>query len=188
MATAPGSYNVLIGHGANVPTGKSDNNIVLGTAAETVYMGGAQNGTGVLISSGALTLNSATTLVAGGSAGSQGQTLLSGGSGAAPYWCPASVTITAATYTVPSKPAAFYIVGAAAPAVTISLPTGLTNGFITIKNYSANICTVQTDGVASTIVALGATTPSATATIASGASAQLASVVTGGNTLWYVIS
>lgn len=187
MATVPGSYNVLIGNGVTVPVSKPDNNIVLGTATETVYMGGAQSGTGVQISSGALTLNSATTLVVSSSAGSQGQALLSGGSAASPYWCPAPVTITTTPYTVESKPAAFYIIGTAAPAVTVSLPNGLSNGFITIKNYSANLCTVQTISPAS-IVKLGATGLSVSGPIASGASAQLASVVTGGDTIWYVIT
>ena len=187
MATAIGNNNVLIGKGVTVPVGKSDNSIVLGTAAETVYMGGAQSGTGVQISSGALTLNSATTLVVSSSAGAQGQALLSGGSAASPYWSPAPVTITSTPYSVPSKPAAFYIISDSAPAVTVSLPNGLSNGFITIKNYSANMCTVQTISPAS-IVQLGATGLSVSGPIASGASAQLASVVTGGDTIWYVIT
>ena len=184
MATITGSNNTLIGNGAAVPTAGSVNTVVLGGASSTVYMGNAQAGAaGVTVSGGALTLLGSTKLSLSGELGATGATLLSGGAGAAPYWSPAAITVSAASYTMEAMPPALYVVdiGSAACTFNLSNPATVPNTVIMVKNSSSNTCTLSR---ADDIVDVGATTASGTATVVSGATATVAS----NGTDWYVVS
>lgn len=177
-----GSYNTLIGRGASLPASVSSNAFVLGSAATTVYMGGAQSGqSGIAVSGAGLTFYGAASIAVGAApaVGQRGQTLMSGGAGAAPYWSPAPVTLTS-SYTVVSPVASLYIVANnTVTPITVSLPTGFPNAQIDVKNMSEYTCTLSGQ-----IVALNATSSSTSALVPSGASSQLAS----DGPLWYVVS
>lgn len=183
MTSITGSNNTLIGHGASAPTAGSINTVVLGGAGSTVYMGGAQAGAaGVTVASGALTLLGSTRLQLGSDAGAAGAALLSGGAGAAPYWSPAAITVTDASYTMEAKPPALYIVnGGAACTFNLSDPASVPNTVIVVKNSSTYICTLSRAG---DVVDVGATTAGNSATVVSGAAATVAS----NGTDWYVVS
>ena len=86
-----GSYNVLIGKDSRLWNPAGDHQIVIGTSGETIYLGGAGVAStgGVIITASGITLSGAASLTVRDSAGAAGQTLLSGGAGAAPYWGPA---------------------------------------------------------------------------------------------------
>ena len=181
-----GNNNTLIGYGASMPSGSDSNNVVLGGAGSVVYMGGAQAGiAGVTVGGGALTMLGTTKLSISGDLGATGATLLSGGggAGAAPYWSPAAITVSAASYTMEAKPPALYIVdiGSAACTFNLSDPATVPNTVIIVKNSSGYTCTLSR---ADDIVDVGATTASGTATVVSGAAATVAS----NGTDWYVVS
>lgn len=173
------SYNTLIGANAGLPPGVTSHAFVLGSAAESVYMGGAQGGgTGVLVTSSGLSLLGAAGISLSGSAGAPGQTLLSGGPAAAPYWSPAPVTLTASAALGP-RPAPFYIIAADSPAITISLPSGLPNAEVSFKNMSSYDCTLS--GAVVPLYAFASV--SSDRVTASGGSALYAS----DGSLWYAI-
>lgn len=186
-----GSYNTLIGSGATLPVGKSDHSFVLGSAANTVYMGGAQGGTtGVAVSSASITLQGSTALVVG-SAGATGQTLLSGGPGAPPYWSPSPVTSEASPLdlTATTKPPSILILSNTGSAFMLYLPvaSALPNAQLTIKNASATqlvTVTNRSNAPVITIVDLNATTTTGSINIAAGVSSMIAS----NGTSWYVLS
>jgi len=184
-----GSYNTLIGSGATLPSPTTSNAFVLGTAANTVYMGGAQGGTtGVAVSSTAITLKGSTALVVG-SAGLTGQTLLSGGPNAPPYWSPSPVTLEASPLdlTATTKPPSILILSNTGSAFMLYLPAAnvLPNAQITIKNVSATqVVTVTSRSGVSNIVDLNATTTTGSINIAAGASSLIAS----NGISWYVLS
>ena len=184
MASITGSSNTLIGNGASVPTAGSVNTVVLGGASSTVYMGGAQGAAaGVTVASGALTLLGSTRLQLGSDVGAAGAALLSGGADAAPYWSPAAITVTDASYTMGAKPPALYVVnGSAACTFTLSDPATVPNTVIVVKNSSSSTCTLSRPSA--TVVDVGATTAGSTATVVSGAAATVAS----NGTDWYVVS
>jgi len=111
--------NVLIGYGAALPEGVTHDAVVLGSAASTVYLGGAA----VSASAAALTLGGSTTLVAGGSAGTAGQILQSTGTGV--QWAAATAAVTAArTFTADETVSSSYsvYVYAGMATATLTLP------------------------------------------------------------------
>jgi len=85
---------ILLGAGAvaSLSTG-GDNEVVLGGAADTVFMGGAS---GVSFAANGITLGPTTELRLGSSAGTPWQVLRSGGPGAPPAWSPAAPVALAA--------------------------------------------------------------------------------------------
>jgi hypothetical protein len=183
MAAITGSYNTLIGSGSTLPSPSSDNCVVLGGSSSTVYMGGAQGGSGgVTVTSTGLSLVGSTRLLLGSDAGATGASLLSGGNTAAPYWSPVAIPITESTYTMLAKPPALYIVSSSsANTFTLSDPASVPNTVTTVKNSSSFTCTLSRTGK---IVDIGMTTAGNTADVPSGAAAIIAS----NGTNWYVIS
>lgn len=197
MASITGSNNTLIGNGASVPTAGSNSTVVLGGSGSTVYMGGAQAGAaGVTVASGALTLLGSTSLKIGSDAGGTGAALLSGGTGAAPYWRSATIPITTSGISFPGAPADTYTMGANPPALyvvtsggtnrlvfTLSNPASVPNTVITVKNSMIVYTCSLSPG--SSIVDAGATIAAISDVILSpGIAATLAS----DGTYWYVIS
>ena len=165
--------NVLIGYGAALPEGVTHDAVVLGSAASTVYLGGAA----VSASAAALTLGGSTTLVAGGSAGTAGQILQSTGTGV--QWAAATAAVTAArTFTADETVSSSYsvYVYAGMATATLTLPAvgtspALVGVALSIKNTSLSELTVS--GAA--LMAPNSTAVVATAPLASGASCQIVS-------------
>ena len=162
--------NVIIGRGAALPAGVTTNAVVLGSVDSTVFFGGGA----VKASSSALTIT--TPLIAGSSAGTNGQILKSTGTGI--QWADAAVAPAAASTftnstTVTSAYSVYVFGSGATAAATLSLPA--VNSFVgvpqSIKNQSAYVLTVS--GAA--LVAPATTAVIATAPIASGGSCQIVS-------------
>lgn len=162
--------NVIIGRGAALPAGVTTNAVVLGSVDSTVFFGGGA----VKASSTALTVT--TPLIAGSSAGTNGQILKSTGTGI--QWADAAVAPAAASTftnstTVTSAYSVYVFGSGATAAATLSLPA--VNSFVgvplSIKNQSAYVLTVS--GAA--LVAPATTAVIATAPIASGGSCQIVS-------------
>lgn len=160
--------NVIIGANAVLPVGATQNTIVLGSAASTVYLAGGA----MRASATALTLT--TPLIAGGSAGTSGQILKSTGGGI--EWAAASTAPAAAlsfTSDTAVTPANSVYVLTGTSAATLSLPAvnTLVGVPLMTKNQSTGVLTVS--GAA--LVAPGSTAVIATAPIASGGSCQIVS-------------
>lgn len=162
--------NVIVGRGAVLPAGVTTNAVVLGSVDSTVFFGGGA----VKASSSALTIT--TPLIAGSSAGTNGQILKSTGTGI--QWADAAVAPAAASTftnstTVTSAYSVYVFGSGATAAATLSLPA--VNSFVgvplSIKNQSAYVLTVS--GAA--LVAPATTAVIATAPIASGGSCQIIS-------------
>jgi hypothetical protein len=81
-----GNYNVLLGAGAQLPSAAASHQIVLGSSADTVYLGGAGTSSagGVIINSAGVTLSGVATFTVSGKTGALGQALTSAGAGRRP--------------------------------------------------------------------------------------------------------
>jgi hypothetical protein len=146
-------------------------------------MGGAQGGTsGMTVSGGALSLLGSTRLQIGSDAGAAGAALLSGGADAAPYWSPASISVTTTPHVMTSPPSALYIMSETASEFRLISATAAPRAVIAIKNNLGTSCTItRTDN---TIVDVGVTSTTGSITLPTGNTASLAS----NGTNWYVIS
>jgi hypothetical protein len=161
-----GSYNVLIGKDSRLPNPANDHQIVIGTSGETIYLGGAGVAStgGVIITASGVTLSGAASLTVRDSAGALGQTLTSGGAGAAPYWGPALPVVyqmsadpnftpalpLASLYTVSDSPSA----PSANWTLTLPAPSSATGQAVWLKSTATASGTVTT-AVSPTMVTLG---------------------------------
>jgi hypothetical protein len=84
-----GDYNIIIGSGSQLPIPNNDHQIVLGTSADTVYLGGAGTSStgGVIVKNTGITLSGVATFTVSGQIGVLGQALTSGGAGAVTTSC-----------------------------------------------------------------------------------------------------
>lgn len=164
-----GNYNVLLGAGAQLPSEAGSHQIVLGSSADTVYLGGAgaSSDGGVIINSAGVTLSGVATFTVSGKTGALGQALTSAGAGAAPYWgppLPRELASAGTPLTLAAPLASLYTVTGAIPwALTLPLPAQATGTGTWLKNM-AN----QDGTVGSGVVTLGATEPTKVVTMASG--------------------
>ena len=178
-----GSKNALIGYGAALPSNSASNQIVIGTAAETVYFGGAGNsgGSGLFINSSSLTLSGNTALTVSGKVGAAGQYLVSNGPSAAPYWGPPNPRQFTSDFTVAQPISSLYVLeNNANPAVLFKLPAPMASQApIYVKN-NTNTSALTVSGL--NLIAQGTTNVTASGIIGFGGSLQCMS--DGYN--WYV--
>ena len=178
-----GSKNTLIGYGAALPSNSASNQIVIGTAAETVYFGGAGNsgGSGLFINSSSLTLSGNTALTVSGKVGAAGQYLVSNGPSAAPYWGPPNPRQFTSDFTVAQPISSLYVLeNNANPAVLFKLPAPMASQApIYVKN-NTNTSALTVSGL--NLIAQGTTNVTASGIIGFGGSLQCMS--DGYN--WYV--
>jgi len=183
-----GNNNVLLGAGARLPDQSvtGSNQIVLGTSADTVYLGGAGTSSagGVIVNAGGVTLSGVATFTVSGQTGALGQALTSGGAGAAPYWGP-PLPITIVSDTTPTKtltaplPIMNTVTGSTAWALTLP-PPALANGTGTWVKNMAN----ANGTVGGNVVTLGATAPKTQVTMVPGDGGYFES----DGTAWWVLS
>lgn len=164
--------NLIIGSGAVLPSGVTQDAVVLGSVNSTVYLGGGA------VQASATALKIATPLYAGGATGSAGQILKSTGAGiewATAGGAPAAaLTFTGVTQVTSAN--SVYVFGSAAlEAAILTLPavSTLVGVPLSIKNQSLYVLTVNAP--ATTLVAPATTAVITTAPIASGGSCQIVS-------------
>jgi len=160
--------NVIIGANAELPVGVTQDAVVLGSAASTVYLAGGA----MQASATALTLT--TPLIAGGSAGTAGQILKSTGGGiewAAASTAPAAALSFGGDTTASSANSVYILTGTSAAVLSLPAINTLVGVPLTVKNQSTAVLTVS--GAA--LVAPASTAVIATAPIASGGSCQIVS-------------
>ena len=145
-----GSRNTLIGYGAVLPNPGADNQVVVGSAADTVYIGGAA---GLVVNQATgVQLPAAGPLIVNLSAGSVGLPLVSSGADNPPRWQPTPVTVTASTYLIPSAPVAgLYVVNHPGGLTTFTLPalsadSSFIGNCLVIKAITAATVTVAGPG------------------------------------------
>ena len=180
-----GNYNVLLGAGAQLPSAAGSHQIVLGSGADTVYLGGAgaSSAGGVIINSAGVTLSGVATFTVSGQTGALGQALTSAGAGAAPYWGPPLPRALASDGTplaLAAPLASLYSVTGVTPwALSLPSPAQATGTGTWLKNM-AN----QDGTVGSGVVTLGATEPTTVVTMAPGDSGYFES----DGVTWWVLS
>jgi hypothetical protein len=164
--------NLIIGSGAVLPSGVTQDAVVLGSVNSTVYLGGGA------VQASATALKIATPLYAGGATGAAGQILKSTGAGI--EWATAGGAPAAALTFTGDTPVtsanSVYVFGSAATAArTLILPavSTLVGVPLSIKNQSLYVLTVNAP--ATTLVAPATTAVITTAPIASGGSCQIVS-------------
>ena len=178
-----GNNNVLLGAGAALPTGVTSNAVVLGSAASTVYLGGAA----VSASPTTLALAAGVRLQAGANPGVENQVLKSTGSSI--QWANAAIAANSSyqsnpwnvqagytTYVVPSN-------ATVTPTPTLTLPaantTALIGVLLSVKNVSLVPLTISGTG----LVAVNSRDVISSASIGSGGSCSLAS----DGTNWFML-
>ncbi|NBQ70426.1 MAG: hypothetical protein EBU46_16985, partial [Nitrosomonadaceae bacterium] len=164
-----GSNNVLLGSGAQLPSAAGSHQIVLGAAADTVYLGGAGTSSagGVIIGAAGVTLSGVATFTVSGQTGALGQALTSGGAAAAPYWGPPlpQALASADTPLALAAPLAglYSVTGGTAWALSLPLPAQATGTGTWLKSMASAAGTVG-----GPVVTLGATAPTTVVTMAPG--------------------
>jgi hypothetical protein len=194
-----GNFNVLVGKDARLPMPGRDNQIVIGTSGETIYLGGAgvSSAGGVIVAASGITLSGTAVLTVSGNAGVLGQVLTSDGAASAPYWGPPLpvtllTSVGSSNAFVPRVPlASLYTVSGATPgptalnanwSLTLPAPSSATGTGVWLKNAASASGTVATAGTA--VVNLGGVEPHAAVVMQQGNSGLFQS----DGTLWIVQS
>ena len=122
--------------GVTGPTTPAGNPIVLGSASDTVYMGGAGGATptGITVTQTALSICGNTSLIIGGGAGSLGQAFSA--SGGSCYWGPSGPVTGQTTMVAPYS--GLYVLTTGG----LQLSSGYTGQTIRIKNATATTQTL----------------------------------------------
>lgn len=175
-----GSHNTLIGYGAVLPNPGADNQVVVGSAADTVYIGGSA---GLIVNQATgVQLPAAGPLIVNFSEGSAGLPLVSNGPNLPPYWQPTPVTV-GSTSSISSPVAGLYVIFAPNP-VVLTLPAlGAGSSFIgnslVIKARSNATINVAESGT----ITQGFTPVSSISMIAGDVAEFISSATT-----WYIVS
>ena len=165
-----GNYNVLLGAGARLPSEAGSHQIVLGSSADTVYLGGAGTSSagGVIINSAGVTLSGVATFTVSGKTGALGQALTSAGAGAAPYWgppLPRALASDGTPLTLTAPLASIYTVTGAIPwALTLPPPALATGTGTWLKSMTAGF----SGTVGGNVVSLGEVAPATNVTMVGG--------------------
>ena len=184
---ASSSYNVLLAAAA-LPDASRSRQVVVGTADDVVFFGGAgvgANGASAGASGAALlggaTLALGATGGAGGGPGVTGQVLTSGGAGVTPFWGNFTFTITptvGSAYPLRAPFAPLYVFDGAATGWAVALPDVAPGARFWLKNYAG------AGSVSTAVVPVGGTTAFAGLSISTGLSAQFVCDAA----RWYVVA
>jgi len=175
-----GSRNTLIGYGAVLPNPGADNQVVVGSAADTVYIGGTA---GLIVNQATgVQLPAAGPLIVNFSEGSAGLPLVSNGPDLPPYWQPIPVTVRSTT-TINSPVAGLYVINSL-DHVVLTLPAlGAGSSFIgnslVIKARSS--ATINVAGSGTITQGIG---PVSSISMSAGDVAEFISSAT----TWYIVS